>query len=114
MIQTRFLWFMGCFKCDDQLTSDVKQRGQLETKDAKVHSVVPRKVLQSEVQDEAQSPVYKTPGILHQNINLFRDNKTASAKMCINGTKCANGFDKLLGDVNLYGRESSPTLKELQ
>ena len=53
------------------------------------------------------------PGILETNLDLIAKMKgNQSFKLCVDGKKISSGFGQILGDVDLFGFEDDPSLKE--
>ena len=91
------------------------QQGCLKPSESSINFVVPdRKSLEgTEVSDSLKGI---DPGILRRMIEMLNDDdeeQTKTFKLCFDGKKLNPGVDgQLKGDVNLWGYEGPPTLKE--
>ena len=115
LFHSKFIRYMGGFKGRGQLVwEDNKSKEKLTTDFKDVNFVVPHKnILKEEIQKREIS--CQSPGIIHSNINAiadFSDVQNKNYKLCVDGKKITVGFGKNLGEVDLYGHESSPTLNE--
>ena len=115
LFHSKFIRYMGGFKGRGLLLwEDDKSQEKLITDSNNVNFVVPHyNILKDEIRKREIS--CQTPGIIHSNIQRIAECSESSNKnykLCIDGKKITVGFGKHLGEVDLYGHESSPTLKE--
>ncbi len=109
LFKSKFVRFMGGLKCQGQ--DQDNQKGS--SAQAKVNFVCPDlKTLRQET--EVFEEQCAKPGILYKNIQNFSvfNNHGNSCKLAFDGKKISMGFGKNLGDVDLFGNESPPTLAE--
>ena len=112
LFKEKFLRFMGGYKNVGQIMGDMAQKGHTTSSQSKINLVVPDvKVLRKEISQ--LDCCCERPGVLLGNIKLFKDLiADRSCKICIDGKKINCGFGKRLGEVDMYGHETHPTLKE--
>ena len=108
LFKGRFLRFMCGMK-------NQGQDGCLKPSESAINFVVPDKK-SLEGTDVSDSLKCIDPGILQIMIGMLNDDdskQTNTYKMCFDGKKLNAGVDgQLKGDVNLWGNEEPPTLKE--
>ncbi|VDI01697.1 Hypothetical predicted protein [Mytilus galloprovincialis] len=111
LFKGKFVRFMSGIKNKGQL--DIK--GKYNPSDSKINFAVPNR----QVLDAMESPVdASTPGILTDmidQISLSDPKHIQTYQLCVDGKKINSGvLGQKLGDINLWGNESSPTLCERQ
>ena len=109
MFGGRFLRFMGGFKNTCQVADGSTVHAELNPLDSKINFVVPDKqvlVSQSDMN-------IKKPGIMTEMLDTLSSYlDEPEVKLCFDGKKINSGFGQHLGDVDMWGYESSPTLVE--
>jgi hypothetical protein len=110
LFRERFLRFMGGYKNIGQVASG-ERKGCLSTSDSQINFIAPSaSVLRDEVvKCEVNC---SQPGVIKGNLKSV--DKSKSYKLCIDGKRINSGYSKHHGDVNLYGHEVAPTLKECE
>ena len=110
LFKGRFLRFMGGIK------SISSNKHESKPSDSRVNFIVPgADTLRKDI-DSADS-CCQNPGIIFKNIESFTqssETSNKSHKLCFDGKKLCQGFGKNLGEVNLFGFETNPTLEEKQ
>ena len=114
LFRSRFIRFMGGYKAIGQVSSRRETLDSLSPEKTNINFVCPDiKVIRMETQEYGEDA--KRPGILHRNIIAFANLQKAqnrSCKISFDGKKISMGFGTDLGEVDLFGHESSPTLQE--
>ena len=115
LFHSKFIRFMGGYKSVGQLaSSSVTTKQDMTPETAHVNFVCPH-VNQLRQEKKNAGVDCSTPGIIESNLDVVAATSNNRAyKICIDGKKIAPGFGSKLGEVDLYGHESSPTLKQKQ
>ena len=113
LFRGKFLRFMSGMKNKGQLTGETYSSGVYKPSDSQVNFAVPNR----SVLDHMNNPIdASVPKVLTDMIDKINENdpkQVDSYKVCVDGKKINSGtHGQKLGDVNLRGFESSPSLEE--
>ena len=118
LFHAKFIRFMGGYKAIGLLTDgSERNRKSLVPDISRVNFICPE--IKSLREEKKKHKIgCEKPGIILSNIKALEnsscDLKSKSYKLCIDGKKISAGFGKKLGEVDLFGHESAPTLLDKQ
>ena len=113
LFRGKFLRFMSGMKNKGQLPGETACSGVYKPLESKVNFAVPNR----SILDHMDHPIdASSPKVMTDMIDMINQNdpkQTNSYKVCVDGKKINSGtHGQKLGDVNLWGFESSPSLEE--
>lgn len=113
MFKSKFIRFMCGFKTTQPDGDSCTEKDKVRSNLTNVNFICPDKNVLLE-QKRTHSINCETPGVLEGNIDVVGNvcaNPDKRYNICIDGKKIAPGFGKHSGEVDLFGHESTPTLK---
>ena len=111
----KWLRFMGGPKHRGQLVTGQSSKGHYNPCDSEINFAVPhRAVVSSDL--SPLSPADVSPGIIDILLSNFakKAEPQKTYKICVDGKKINAAVNTRQGDIDLWGFEESPTLKERQ
>ncbi|XP_053404619.1 uncharacterized protein LOC128558653 [Mercenaria mercenaria] len=108
LFKGKFLRFMSGPRSTGQVVSGEQSKGYCSSIESNVNFAVPSL---SVLNQESLDPIY--PGILNESIAKLAEHlQTNIIKIGIDGKKIAQGKGKQAGDIDCWGFENEPTLKD--
>ncbi|MEW8548751.1 MAG: hypothetical protein AB2693_35060, partial [Candidatus Thiodiazotropha sp.] len=106
----KFLRFMSGLRNSGQVLDKEAERGDLDPTDSRINFAVPAKQNLYRKEDKV-SPMY--PGIFEKQIEALAEQFSGKPlKLCVDGKKISRGKGNGIGDIDCWGYESIPSLKE--
>ena len=99
----------------NKIKSMSESKQESSPSDSRVNFVVPSlPTLRKEF--DSSDPGCENPGLIYKNIDAYaqQTENGKSYKICFDDKQICQGFGTKLGEVDLFGYESKPTLKEKQ
>ena len=107
----KFLRFMSGLRNYGQVLNKNAERSELNPSDSRINFAVPAQKNLYRKEDKLL-PIY--PGIIcDKHMQALAEKYSGMPlKLCVDGKKISRGKGKLIGDIDCWGYESSPTLEE--
>ena len=110
LFKGKFLRFMSGPKSCGHIVGDTESRGKFSPEESQVNFIVPSFQI---IADKANTEDDLLPGIIKLTLDNAEESlKGKPLKLAVDGKKISRGRGKTMGDIDCWGFEAAPTLKE--
>ena len=116
LFRAKFLRYMGGYKTFSELSESTNdnEKSMIKADVSLINFACPNKNILIEEKKKFNIECDE-PGIILSNLDAvssITQNKDKAFNLCVDGKKITSGFGKNLGEVNIFGHESTPTYQQ--